>query len=96
MYIITLDKQVQNLFINGTQAGSMCINDTIMQYSSKKPFFSMQLDWTLFFFFLGTECGGFLILALNIIVDSHFHDFELATSLFVVLLTIGGGFHNSY
>lgn len=36
MYIITLDKQVQNLFINGTQAGSMCINDTIMQYSSKK------------------------------------------------------------
>lgn len=35
MYIFTLDNQVQDLFINGTQAGSMCMNDTIMQYAGK-------------------------------------------------------------
>lgn len=35
MYIFTTDKQIQNLFINGTQSGSMCLNDTIMQYSGK-------------------------------------------------------------
>ncbi|XP_037043027.1 aldehyde dehydrogenase family 3 member B1 isoform X5 [Bradysia coprophila] len=33
MYIFTLDNQVQDLFINATQAGSMCMNDTIMQYA---------------------------------------------------------------
>lgn len=35
MYIFTLDSQVQDLFINATQAGSMCVNDTIMQYAGK-------------------------------------------------------------
>lgn len=35
MYIFTLDNQVQDLFINATQAGSMCMNDTIMQYAGK-------------------------------------------------------------
>lgn len=35
MYIFTLDNQVQDLFINATQCGSMCMNDTIMQYAGK-------------------------------------------------------------
>lgn len=39
MYIFTSDKQVQDLFVNATQSGSMCINDTIMQYVGKSVFF---------------------------------------------------------
>lgn len=35
LYMFSSDKQVQDLFINSTRAGSMCINDTIMQYSGK-------------------------------------------------------------
>lgn len=35
MYLFTSDKQVQDLFVNATQSGSMCINDTIMQYVGK-------------------------------------------------------------
>jgi len=32
MYVFTKDKEVQELFIKSTKAGSMCCNDTIMQY----------------------------------------------------------------
>lgn len=33
MYIFTQDKELQDLFIHGTRSGSMCLNDTIMQYA---------------------------------------------------------------
>ncbi|XP_035788817.1 aldehyde dehydrogenase family 3 member B1-like isoform X5 [Anopheles albimanus] len=33
MYIFTLDTKIQELFTNGTRSGSMCLNDTIMQYA---------------------------------------------------------------
>ncbi|XP_038117574.1 aldehyde dehydrogenase family 3 member B1 isoform X3 [Culex quinquefasciatus] len=33
MYIFTQDKKLQDLFIHGTRSGSMCLNDTIMQYA---------------------------------------------------------------
>ncbi|XP_058122587.1 aldehyde dehydrogenase family 3 member B1 isoform X1 [Anopheles ziemanni] len=33
MYIFTLDTKIQELFVNGTRSGSMCLNDTIMQYA---------------------------------------------------------------
>lgn len=58
MYIFTQDKKLQDLFINGTRSGSMCLNDTIMQYAGKKfvpigdgiwserYFESMNLAWT--------------------------------------------------
>lgn len=36
MYIFTTDKQVQDLIVTSTQAGSICINDTVMQYAGKK------------------------------------------------------------
>lgn len=61
MYIFTSENQVQDLFINGTQAGSMCVNDTIMQYAGKildgkrfvagfLGFFLPSLAFTEFFF----------------------------------------------
>lgn len=31
-----MDTKIQELFINGTQSGSMCLNDTMMQYASKQ------------------------------------------------------------
>ncbi|XP_055707497.1 aldehyde dehydrogenase, dimeric NADP-preferring isoform X4 [Phlebotomus papatasi] len=33
MYIFTTDNDIQDLFVRSTQSGSMCINDTIMQYA---------------------------------------------------------------
>ncbi|XP_052893093.1 aldehyde dehydrogenase family 3 member B1 isoform X4 [Anopheles moucheti] len=33
MYIFTLDTKIQDLFVTGTRSGSMCLNDTIMQYA---------------------------------------------------------------
>ncbi|XP_068144781.1 aldehyde dehydrogenase family 3 member B1 isoform X3 [Drosophila tropicalis] len=33
LYIFTSETEVQNLFINGTQSGGACINDTIMHYA---------------------------------------------------------------
>lgn len=36
MYVFTMEPKIQSLFIEGTKAGSMCLNDTIMQYASKK------------------------------------------------------------
>lgn len=33
MYIFTQDKKLQDLFIHSTRSGSMCLNDTIMQYA---------------------------------------------------------------
>ncbi|XP_061505655.1 aldehyde dehydrogenase family 3 member B1 isoform X6 [Anopheles gambiae] len=33
MYIFTLDTKIQELFVTGTRSGSMCLNDTIMQYA---------------------------------------------------------------
>lgn len=38
MYIFTAEKEIQDLFINSSQSGSMCINDTIMQYASKDTY----------------------------------------------------------
>lgn len=38
MYIFTQDKKLQDLFIHGTRSGSMCLNDTIMQYAGKSCF----------------------------------------------------------
>lgn len=37
MYIFTQDKKLQDLFIHGTRSGSMCLNDTIMQYAEANP-----------------------------------------------------------
>uniref|UniRef100_A0A182TL24 Aldehyde dehydrogenase domain-containing protein n=1 Tax=Anopheles melas TaxID=34690 RepID=A0A182TL24_9DIPT len=34
MYIFTLDTKIQELFVTGTRSGSMCLNDTIMQYAA--------------------------------------------------------------
>ncbi|XP_030368942.1 aldehyde dehydrogenase family 3 member B1 isoform X5 [Scaptodrosophila lebanonensis] len=33
LYIFTTETEVQNLFINGTHSGGMCLNDTIMHYA---------------------------------------------------------------
>ncbi|XP_026840846.1 aldehyde dehydrogenase, dimeric NADP-preferring isoform X2 [Drosophila persimilis] len=33
LYIFTSETEVQNLFVNGTQSGGMCVNDTIMHYA---------------------------------------------------------------
>nr|XP_017002132.2 aldehyde dehydrogenase, dimeric NADP-preferring isoform X1 [Drosophila takahashii] len=33
LYIFTSETDVQNLFINGTQSGGLCVNDTIMHYA---------------------------------------------------------------
>lgn len=30
-----MDAKIQELFIQRTQSGSMCLNDTVMQYASK-------------------------------------------------------------
>lgn len=35
MYIFTSDSQVQDLIVTSTQSGSVCINDTVMQYAGK-------------------------------------------------------------
>lgn len=35
MYVFTLDAKIQELFVQRTQSGSMCLNDTVMQYASK-------------------------------------------------------------
>lgn len=50
MYIFTTDNQVQDLFINATQAGSMCMNDTIMQYAGKNFITgrSFGISWTYY------------------------------------------------
>ncbi|XP_017838439.1 aldehyde dehydrogenase family 3 member B1 isoform X4 [Drosophila busckii] len=32
LYIFTSESEVLNLFVNGTQSGGMCVNDTIMHY----------------------------------------------------------------
>lgn len=37
LYIFTPTAEVQNLFINGTQSGGLCVNDTIMHYAGKNP-----------------------------------------------------------
>lgn len=36
MYIFTMEPEVQNLFIHGTQSGGILLNDTIMHYAGKK------------------------------------------------------------
>ncbi|XP_055707509.1 aldehyde dehydrogenase, dimeric NADP-preferring isoform X12 [Phlebotomus papatasi] len=36
MYIFTTDNDIQDLFVRSTQSGSMCINDTIMQYARRR------------------------------------------------------------
>jgi len=36
LYIFTSETDVQNLFINGTQSGGLCVNDTIMHYAGKR------------------------------------------------------------
>lgn len=36
LYLFTHDTQIQDLFVNHTRSGSMCINDTIMQYIGKE------------------------------------------------------------
>lgn len=36
LYIFTSETEVQNLFINGTQSGGLCVNDTIMHYAGKR------------------------------------------------------------
>ncbi|XP_033253002.1 aldehyde dehydrogenase, dimeric NADP-preferring-like isoform X7 [Drosophila miranda] len=33
LYIFTSETEVKNLFVNGTQSGGMCVNDTIMHYA---------------------------------------------------------------
>ncbi|XP_022230976.2 aldehyde dehydrogenase, dimeric NADP-preferring isoform X3 [Drosophila obscura] len=33
LYIFTSETEVQNLFVNGTQSGGLCVNDTIMHYA---------------------------------------------------------------
>lgn len=35
MYLFTKDKEVQKLIINQTKSGSVCVNDTMMQYAGK-------------------------------------------------------------
>lgn len=35
LYIFTSEAEVLNLFVNGTQSGGMCVNDTIMHYAGK-------------------------------------------------------------
>lgn len=35
MYLFTLDTNIQELVTQSTQAGSMCLNDTVMQYAGK-------------------------------------------------------------
>lgn len=35
MYLFSKDSQIQDLFMTHTSAGSMCCNDTIMQYVGK-------------------------------------------------------------
>lgn len=35
MYMFTLDTNIQDLITQSTQAGSMCLNDTVMQYAGK-------------------------------------------------------------
>lgn len=69
MYIFTTDSQVQDLFINGTQAGSMCINDTIMQYAGKE----IPISWWKIYWYLiltGSSClvffsGSYFISAMQ-------------------------------
>lgn len=36
MYVFSTDSKIQELFCKHTRSGSICINDTIMQYVGKK------------------------------------------------------------
>ena len=38
MYIFTMEPEVQNLFVHGTQSGGILLNDTIMHYAGKKKY----------------------------------------------------------
>lgn len=45
MYIFTTDKKVQELLIQQTRSGTVCVNDTVMQFGGKFSyiiFFSFQ------------------------------------------------------
>lgn len=35
LYVFTTDSKIQELFVNHTRSGSVCINDTMMQYIGK-------------------------------------------------------------
>lgn len=39
LYVFSMDSKIQELFCKHTRAGSMCINDTMMQYVGKKMLF---------------------------------------------------------
>ena len=36
LYVFTSAAEIQELFVNNTRAGSMCLNDTVMQYAGKR------------------------------------------------------------
>lgn len=35
LYLFSADKKVQQLFLSQTHSGSVCVNDTLMQYTGK-------------------------------------------------------------
>lgn len=55
MYIFTSENEVLDLFVNGTQSGGMCVNDTIMHYAGKIQDPRSNMDEIANFQFCG--CG---------------------------------------
>jgi hypothetical protein len=55
MYVFSKDKSIQNLLISQLRCGSLCVNDTLMQFggeSNKKSSESSSLLWVLAHFSL--------------------------------------------
>ncbi|TMW41086.1 hypothetical protein DOY81_013835 [Sarcophaga bullata] len=67
MYIFTMEPEVQNLFVHGTQSGGILLNDTIMHYAGKKKYMEKPLVVYVFSkstklvqeFIENTTSGGF-------------------------------------
>lgn len=51
MYVFTQPSKVQQLFVQQTRAGGVCINDTIMHFAGKYTEETIKVvDWTLLTF----------------------------------------------
>lgn len=44
MYVFSAQKEITDLFIQQTQTGNICINDTIMHYNGKKIIRQWQIN----------------------------------------------------
>jgi hypothetical protein len=75
MYIFTSNKSIQHLFIHGTHSGSMCINDTILQYVGKKRSNRLDVDLNANLYIARTFFSklviGYLHMILNLKKKKH-------------------------